>query len=79
MKVMVRLHGTLGQEFPEYRSSEGKEIEIPSGTTVKELLAQLDFAELSGAVAIVNGRVMKEDDKIQANAFVDVFQSIQGG
>ena len=79
MKVMVRLHGTLGQEFPEYRSSEGKEIEIPSGTTVKELLAQLDFAELSRAVAIVNGRVMKEDDKIQANAFVDVFQSIQGG
>ena len=79
MKVMVRLHGTLGQEFPEYRSSEGKEIEIPSGTTVKELLIQLDFAELSGAVAIVNGRVMKEDDKIQANVFVDVFQSIQGG
>ena len=79
MKVMVRLHGTLGQEFPEYRSPEGKEVEIPNGTTVKELLAHLDFAELSGAAVIVNGRVLNQDDEMQANAFVDVFQSIQGG
>lgn len=79
MKVKVRLHGTLGQDFPEYRSSEGMEVEIPNGATVKELLALLDFAELRGAAVIVDGRVLKEDTKMQANAFVDVFQSIQGG
>ena len=79
MKVLVRLHGTLGQDFPEYRSSEGKEVEIPNGATVKDLLAQLDFIELGKVAVIVDGRVQKVGDKIKADAFLDVFQSIQGG
>ena len=79
MKVNVKLHGTLGQNFPDYRPSQGAEIEIPVGTRVTDLLILLDIAEIKGAVAIVNGRVLKVDDEIQEGVSVDVFQSISGG
>lgn len=79
MKVKVRLHGTLRQNFPDYGSSQGFEIEIPDGTMVENLLTLLDISEPKGAAAIVNGRVLKADDEIQDGVSVDIFQIIQGG
>ena len=79
MKVKVKLYGTLSQDFPDYRPSQGIEIEIPDGTMVENLLTLLDISETKGAVAIVNGRVLKANDEIQDGVSVDVFQSIQGG
>lgn len=79
MKVKVKLYGTLSLNYPGYRPSHGLEIEIPDGAVVSDLLSLLDIPEEKGAVAIVNGRVIKEDDKIQDGVSVDIFQSIQGG
>ena len=79
MKVKVRLYGTFISHFPEYKPSQGLDIEIPDGATVKDMLAYLKILEARGAVVIANGRVLKADDKLQDGVSVDVFQSIQGG
>jgi sulfur carrier protein ThiS len=79
MKVTVRLFGTLSQKFPGYRPSQGVEIEIPDGSTVKELLAHLEISEERGAAVIANGKVLNVDVKVEAGSSLDIFQSISGG
>ena len=79
MKVKVKLYGTLSLHVPEYKPSQGIDVEIPDGTTVKALLAHLEILEKRGATVIANGRVLKADDEVQNGSSLDVFQSIQGG
>jgi len=79
MKTRVKLYGTLSQRFPGYQHSQGIEVEIPDGATVKDLLALLGISESQGAVVITEGRVLKADDEMRCGAQVNVLQSIQGG
>jgi sulfur carrier protein ThiS len=79
MKVKVRLFGTLSQKIPDYRPSQGIEIEIPDGATVKDLLAHLEISEERGAAVIANGRVLDVDDQMEDGSSLDIFQSISGG
>ena len=79
MKVKVKLHGTLRELFPEYRPTDGIEMEIPPETTVKDLLTLLVIPEEKGAVVIANGRVLDMDHKMEKGLSLDVFQRIQGG
>ncbi len=79
MKMRVKLYGTLSQRFPDYQHSQGIEVEIPDGATVKDLLALLEISESQGAVVIMEGRVLKADDKMQCGVPVNVLQAIHGG
>jgi sulfur carrier protein ThiS len=79
MKVRVKLYGTLSRRFPGYQHSQGIEVEILDGETVKDLLALLEISESQGAVVIMEGRVLKADDKVRCGVPVNVLQSIQGG
>lgn len=79
MKVTVKLYGTLGLRVPEYKPSQGIEVEIQDGATVKDLLIHLEISETRWPAVIANGRVLKADDKMQNGSSLDIFQSIQGG
>jgi sulfur carrier protein ThiS len=79
MKVRVKLYGTLSQRFPSYQHSQGMEVEVPDGATVKDLLALLEISESQGAVVIMEGRILKADDKMQPGVPVNVLQAIGGG
>jgi sulfur carrier protein ThiS len=79
MKVRVKLYGTLSQGFPGYQHSQGMEVEIPEGATVKDLLALLEISESQGAAVIVEGRILKADDKIPGGVPVSILQAIGGG
>ncbi len=79
MKLKVNLYGTLGQRVPGYQHSQGIEVEIPDGATVKELLARLEISQSQRVVVVMEGRVRKADDKIRCGVPVNVFQSIHGG
>jgi sulfur carrier protein ThiS len=79
MKIQAKLFGTLSQRFPDYRHSEGLEIELPEGATVKDLLARLEVSAAQGAVVVAAGRILKADDKMQSGVPVQVLQSIYGG
>ena len=79
MKVKVKLYGTLGQRLPDYRPSQGIEVEVPDGATAKDLLALLKIPESRGAAVIAKGRILKADDKMQPGVPVNVVQAIGGG
>ena len=79
MKVRVRLFGTLSQGFPSYQHSQGMEVEIPDGATVKDLLIFLKISESQGAGVIAEGRILKADDKMRPGVPVNVVQAIGGG
>jgi len=79
MQVKVKLYGTLSRRFPGYRHSAGIEVELPNGTTAKDLLALLQISEVRGVVVISEDRILKADDEIRAGVPVNVLQSISGG
>ena len=79
MKVRVGIFGTFRQRFPSYQPSQGMEVELPEGATVKDLLALLDLSESQGAVVIAGGRALKADAKLQRGVPVNVMQAIDGG
>ena len=79
MKVSVKLYGTLSQRFPDYRHSEGVEVEIPDGATVQDLLTLLEISESQGAVVIAEGQILKADDKMPYGVPVRVLQALYGG
>jgi len=79
MKIRVKLYGTYSQRFPGYQHSQGIEVELPDGATVKDLLALLEISESQGAVVIMEGRVLKADDQMRGGVPVSVLQSISGG
>ena len=77
--MRVKLYGTLSHRFPDYRYSEGIEVEIPDGATVKDLLALLEISESKGAVVAMEGRILKGDDTIRRVVPVHIFNAIHGG
>ncbi|KPJ88047.1 MAG: hypothetical protein AMS17_06770 [Spirochaetes bacterium DG_61] len=79
MKVSVKLYGTLHQRFPGYQHSQGIEVEIPDGATVKDLLALLEISDPKGITVIMEGRVLKMGDTMQCGVPVNVLQTIHGG
>jgi sulfur carrier protein ThiS len=79
MKLRVKLYGTYSQRFPGYQHSQGIEVEIPDGATVRDLLALLEISESQGAVVITEGRVLKADDKMRCGVPVNVLQAVRGG
>ena len=79
MKIRVRLYGTLRRNSPAGEQSDGIEVEIPEGGTVRDLMDLLGISESRGAAVVMAGRVLAADDQVQSGARVDVFQSIGGG
>jgi len=79
MKMRVKLYGTLSQQFPDYRHSEGIEVEIPDGAAVNDLLALLGISESKKAVVAMEGRILKGDDTIRHGVPVQIFNAIHGG
>ena len=79
MRIKVKLYGNLNQQFPDYRHSEGVEVEIPEGTMLKDLRARLEISESKGAVVAMEGRILKADDKMRCGVPVNALQAIHGG
>jgi sulfur carrier protein ThiS len=81
MKVKVNLYGTLSRNIPGYRQSQGIEVEVPEGTTVKELLSVLHIqvSVPQNAVVAIDGRIRKANEEIPSGARAQVFQPVHGG
>jgi sulfur carrier protein ThiS len=79
MKVRVNLYGTLGLRIPGYQHSQGLEVELPDGATVKDLLTLLKISGSEGAVVAIEGHIKKTDDKLPGGAQAQVFQTVHGG
>jgi len=79
LKINVKLFGTLGQDFPEYDSLKGMELEFPDDARVKDLLTHLEIPEIKGCFVSMNNCMVKKEDKVINNAKVMILQSLAGG
>ena len=79
MKIQVKLYGTLSQKVPGYQHSQGVEVEIPDGASVKDFLNRLEISENQGAVVIMDGQILKGEDTMRSGLPIHVLQSLSGG
>lgn len=79
MKIIVKLFGTLAQEFPGYNHEEGMDIELPDGSEVKDLLSHLEISKFRENVVVMKGRVVKPSDALEKGCLIQIFQSVFGG
>ncbi len=81
MKIKVNLYGTLSQNVSGYSQSQGIEVEVPEGTTVKGLLSllQIQVSVPQNAVIAIDGRIRKANEEIPSGAHAQVFQPVHGG
>ena len=79
MKVRVHVYGTLRQDFPDPQASEGIDIEMSAGTTVKDFLAFVNISASRGAAVVRDGLVLKADEEIRDGDRLMLFQAAHGG
>ena len=74
MEVEVRL-------FAEFRVGRFKErtIDVPDGTTLRDLIGHLDIQEEKVSIPLVNGQYSKLDRHLAANDVVSLFAAVAGG
>ena len=77
MEVTVNLFGNLGHYLPAGGNRNFFTRSIPDGTTVGELLKELNFP--GTVVVVVNGGVAEADHVLKANDAVSVFRPSGGG
>ena len=79
MKIRVDLYGTLSRKVPGYSPSQGLEVELPEGATVRDLLMLLKISKSDGAVVVTEGRIRKPDEILSGGARAQVVQTVYGG
>ena len=79
MKIRVKLFGVLPQRYPDYDSSQGLEVEIPEGASVKDLLARLEISASDGGLVAIENLVVQHDHELEAGVSVRIFQRAFGG
>ena len=79
MKITVKLFGELKRKIPDYKPEKGLEMDIPEGSKVVDLLAQLGIPTSPGATVIMEGRVLPAEEKLPKGALINLFQVMYGG
>jgi hypothetical protein len=79
MKVRVFLHGRLSQGRDGYSNTEGFEMDLEAGTTVKDLLSVLKVTESAGAAGVRKGRLLGPEEEIFPGDRLDLLQPLAGG
>ena len=74
MVVEVRLFAS----FREGRFKE-KELELPEGSSLGDLLAQLDIAQKDAKITIVNGVAVSAEHKLSDHDVIAIFPPVAGG
>ncbi len=74
MVVEVRLFAS----FREGRFKE-KELELPEGSSLGDLLAQLDIARKDAKITIVNGSGVSAEHELSDHDVIAIFPPIAGG
>ncbi len=77
--VQVKLFATLRRQFPDLDIGEAMAVEVPEGTTVGELLQELELPAEQVKVVFVNNTIRKEDYELKDGDEVGVFPPVGGG
>ncbi len=79
MKIKVELYGVLGKKIPEFYAPDGVDIELPDGSSVRDLLDHLKIPEEWKAAVSLDSRLLKQEDPIRDGGRIRIFQAVHGG
>lgn len=79
MKIKVKLLGLFSNRHIGYDPDMGAEVDMPSGSTVEDLLKYLNIVASDGGVVISDGRVLHAKDRLLEGSCILVFPAVHGG
>jgi len=79
MHITLKLYATLRRYQPDLPRGASLSLDVPSGTTVHQLLSLVGIPERAALVALVNGKVQKMDYILSEGDAVDLFPPVAGG
>jgi molybdopterin synthase sulfur carrier subunit len=79
MHVSVKLFATLVEYVPGIEPGASFKVEIPDGSSLSDLMNQLNLPEREAKIIFVNGYKQSPDYQLQDNDEVGVFPPIGGG
>ena len=78
MKVQIKLFATLRKYLPSQPNKQ-LPLELPEGTTIRQVLEQLGIPEPQVAFAFVNSKRQKLDEPLSDGDELGIFPPIAGG
>ncbi len=79
MRVKVKLFATLVVYLPGVKAGISFEVELANGSSLSDLINQLNIPQREAKVIFVNGRTQPLNYQLQNNDEVGVFPPIGGG
>lgn len=79
MKIELRLFASLSRYLPERQTGNLCAMEIPEGTTIKELLQRLAIPAETRKIIIVNGVHAGDNQALAEGDRIGVFPPVAGG
>ncbi|MBW6464537.1 MAG: MoaD/ThiS family protein [Firmicutes bacterium] len=79
MEVTVTLYATLTRYHPEGEKNEAFTLEVPEGTTVKELIDKLRIEENEVKQVFIKYKSRPDDYTLEDGEKVAIFPSVGGG
>jgi molybdopterin synthase sulfur carrier subunit len=79
MPLQIFLNATLRQYVQGYDPYQGVSLEIPPGTRVGQVMAQLGLPAREVTLIMVDGRRQETDFSLQGNERLGLFPPIGGG
>jgi len=79
MKITLEVFGSLRQHLTGYDPERGVEVEIPAGTSLTGLFAQLNIPVSESNMVTVDGRLAEDDEPLTNGASVLILPHVGGG
>ncbi len=79
MRIHVKLFATLGRRIAGEAAGKFFPVEVPEGSTIADLIHQLDLPREEVKVTFVNARTRPLDWPLQSEDEVGIFPPIGGG
>jgi sulfur carrier protein ThiS len=79
MQVNVKLYGLAQRMFPEVSPEAGKDVELPPGSILLDLIRELGIKSRSGIFLSVNGELGRWDTELKAGDRVEIRIIMTGG
>jgi sulfur-carrier protein len=79
MKVEVRLFALLERYLPAGAQGDAVSLEVPAGTTVRDLVASLKIPSDLSCVTVINGRDASPEQVLAPGDVLSMFPPLAGG